>query len=150
MQEHLPNKSDTVLHLTDHFLYAYNYVSKNNGPVEILDIDEFNNPQMQLLNNKSKDNEDGFIEPIDAEEMIMIETQINKTESEEEVKPLSIFSDIPDFEMVNTELEDNRIKEDVKVPSYSSEPPPLYKLCDSCGMQINYNDNICPVCGKQL
>lgn len=123
-----------------------NYINKNNESIEILDINEVNNSQAQLLD----DNEDGFIEPIDAEEMIAIETESNKTEIEEEVKPLSIFSDIPDFEMLNTELEDNKIEDDVKIPSYSSEPPPLYKLCNSCGMQINYSDDVCPVCGKQF
>ena len=89
------------------------------------------------------------ISSIDAEELLIIEAETKKEEFEEKNVSLSIFSDIPDIGLINTE-ENKTIEEQKEIKKYSDDPPPLYKLCDSCGMQINYSDDICPVCGKQF
>lgn len=123
-----------------------NHDSKNNSSIEILDIEEFGDIPNQSLSEEKKD----FIEPIDVQEMIAIETEKNKEETDEKVNTLSIFNDFPDIDMVNTELKAKERENDVQKTSYSSEPPSLYKLCDNCGMQISYSDDICPVCGKQF
>lgn len=115
--------------------------------------DFLDNPQMQLLNGYTIDNEieedidEEGIPSIDAEELLVLENEMKK---EEITKPLSIFSDIPDIDLVNIDTDSNEIQSANKILSDSYEPKPLYKLCDNCGMQINYSDEVCPVCGKHF
>lgn len=108
------------------------------------DIDKQYDSYLEENNDNSSDN-------VIEEEIIVQTIEEPKTNdnlntdidsNKEEIEILSIFDTIPS--VTNETIEDINEFENINVEQ------PLYKLCPSCGMQISYTDEDCPVCGKHF
>lgn len=132
---------------------------KNNDKLEKKKVDNNIdvNPQTKLLDGYQFDNEENFV----SNEMLQADNyrELNsKTITDLELKEDFNEEIIPSIEnnlqnitdsdsLSNSDINDSK-NNNKSTNNENNENKPLYKLCDNCGMQINYIDEQCPVCGK--
>lgn len=156
---HLYNENNNISEANSQLIDEVGNEQKNNDKLEKKKVDNNIdvNPQTKLLDGYQFDNDENFISNEtfqtdnyrESNSKTITGLELKEDYSEEIIPSLeNNLPNITDSDLLsNSDINDDK-NDNKLINNKNMENKPLYKLCDNCGMQINYTDEQCPVCGK--